>query len=76
MENQMLPAAQKLLTVAETAVLLRVSRPTIYRWAASGYLPSIQYGQPRAEGETRRGGAIRIPRSAVDALLALEDEAA
>lgn len=72
----MLPAAPKLLTVAETAVLLRVSKPTIYRWAASGYLPSIQYGQPRVEGEARRGGAIRIPRSAVDALLALEDEAA
>lgn len=65
----MLPAAKKLLTVAETAVLLRVSKPTIYRWAASGYLPSIQYGQPRVEGETRRGGAIRIPSSAVQELL-------
>lgn len=65
----MLPAAQKLLTVAETAKLLRVSKPTVYRWAASGYLPSIQYGQPRAEGETRRGGAIRIPEAAVTAYL-------
>jgi excisionase family DNA binding protein len=70
----MLPVAQKLLTVAETAVLLRVSKPTVYRWAASGYLPSIQYGQPRVEGETRRGGAIRIPSSAVEELLALTDE--
>lgn len=67
----MLPAAQKLLTVAETAVLLRVSKPTVYRWAASGYLPSIQYGQPRADGDTRRGGAIRIPEAAVLAYLNL-----
>jgi excisionase family DNA binding protein len=65
----MLPAAQELLTVAETAKLLRVSKPTVYRWAASGYLPSIQYGQPRVEGESRRGGAIRIPSSAVEVLL-------
>jgi excisionase family DNA binding protein len=72
----MLPAAKKLLTVAETAVLLRVSKPTVYRWAASGYLPSIQYGQPRIEGETRRGGAIRIPGSAVEDLLALTAEEA
>ncbi|NEA52387.1 helix-turn-helix domain-containing protein [Streptomyces sp. SID10815] len=72
----MLPAAPKLLTVAETAKLLRVSKPTIYRWAASGYLPSIQYGQPRAEGETRRGGAIRIPSSAVEELLTLAAEEA
>jgi excisionase family DNA binding protein len=70
----MLPAAKKLLTVAETAKLLRVSKPTVYRWAASGYLPSIQYGQPRVEGESRRGGAIRIPIGAVEALLALTAE--
>ncbi|MFJ9101333.1 helix-turn-helix domain-containing protein [Streptomyces sp. NPDC102405] len=55
--------------MAETAKLLRVSKPTVYRWAASGDLPSIQYGQPRAEGETRRGGAIRIPEAAVLAYL-------
>jgi excisionase family DNA binding protein len=67
----MLPAAQKLLTVAETAKLLRVSKPTVYRWAASGHLPSIQYGQPRVEGEIRRGGAIRIPEAAVLAYLDL-----
>jgi excisionase family DNA binding protein len=72
----MLPAAQKLLTVAEAADLLRVSKPTVNRWAASGYLPSIQYGQPRVEGESRRGGAIRIPSSVVDELLALNQEAA
>ncbi|WPO74004.1 helix-turn-helix domain-containing protein [Streptomyces sp. KN37] len=70
----MLPAAPKLLTVAETATLLRVSKPTVYRWAASGYLPSIQYGQPRVEGESRRGGAIRIPSSAVQELLDLATE--
>jgi excisionase family DNA binding protein len=72
----MLPAAQKLLTVKETAVELRISEPTVYRWIANGDLPAIRYGQPRAEGDSRRGGAIRIPRSAVEALLALEEEAA
>jgi excisionase family DNA binding protein len=72
----MLPAAHKLLTVAETAKLLRISKPTVYRWVASGDLPSIQYGQPRAEGETRRGGAIRIPSSAVKELLSVTAEEA
>jgi excisionase family DNA binding protein len=64
----MLPAAEELLTVRETAVLLRISRKTAYRWIASGYLPAIQYGQPRAEGETRRGGAIRVLRSVAEDL--------
>ncbi|MFE9736132.1 helix-turn-helix domain-containing protein [Streptomyces sp. NPDC005863] len=59
----------------ETAVLLRVSKQTVYRWAASGDLPSIQYGQPRAEGDTRRGGAIRIPKDVVMALLTAEEVA-
>ncbi len=67
----MLPAAQKLLTVREAAVVLRVSKPTIYRWIACGELPAIRYGQPRAEGDARRGGAIRIPEGAVMAYLEL-----
>lgn len=71
----MLPSAQVLLTVRETAALLRVSKQTVYRWAASGDLPSIQYGQPRAEGDTRRGGAIRIPKDVVMALLTSEEVA-
>lgn len=65
----MLPAAQKLLTVREAAAALRVSKPTIYRWIDAGDLPAIRYGQPRAEGDTRRGGAIRIPEAAVLAYL-------
>ncbi|MFI5769620.1 helix-turn-helix domain-containing protein [Streptomyces sp. NPDC051658] len=65
----MLPAAQELLTVKETAVALRISEPTIYRWIANGDLPAIRYGQPRTEGDSRRGGAIRIPKDVVMALL-------
>jgi excisionase family DNA binding protein len=72
----MLSAAHKLLTVKETAVELRVSEPTVYRWIACGDLPSIRYGQTRVAGDTRRGGAIRIPRSAVEALLVLTEEVA
>jgi excisionase family DNA binding protein len=65
----MLPASQPLLTVQEAAVALRVSKPTIYRWIAQGDLPAIRYGQPRPEGDARRGGAIRIPEAAVLAYL-------
>ncbi|WP_438489541.1 helix-turn-helix domain-containing protein [Streptomyces sp. S186] len=68
----MLPAAQKLLTVGEAAATLRVSKPTIYRWIANGELPAIRYGQPRPEGDARRGGAIRIPKDAVLECLSLE----
>lgn len=65
----MLPASSSLLTVREAAAALRVSKPTIYRWIANGELPAIRYGQPRPEGDARRGGAIRIPESAVHAYL-------
>ncbi|MCX5158110.1 helix-turn-helix domain-containing protein [Streptomyces sp. NBC_00264] len=53
----------------ETAVALRISEPTVYRWIANGDLPAIRYGQPRPEGDARRGGAIRIPKGVVMALL-------
>ncbi|MEV5944726.1 helix-turn-helix domain-containing protein [Streptomyces sp. NPDC051994] len=65
----MLPTGPKLLTVREVAAALRVSIPTIYRWVATGELPSIRYGQERADDELKRGGAIRIPESAVTPLL-------
>jgi excisionase family DNA binding protein len=68
----MLPASQPLLTVQEAADALRVSKPTIYRWIAQGDLPAIRYGQPRPEGDVRRGGAIRIPEAAVLAYLDFE----
>ncbi|MFK8850464.1 helix-turn-helix domain-containing protein [Streptomyces sp. Ac-502] len=71
----MLPAAQELLTVKETAAVLRVSEPTVYRWIANGDLPAIRYGQPRAEGDTRRGGAIRIEKDVVMALRSSEEVA-
>ncbi|MFC9987838.1 helix-turn-helix domain-containing protein [Streptomyces cyaneofuscatus] len=63
----MLPASPKLLTVHEAAAVLRVSKPTIYRWIASGDLPAVRYGKPRPDGDVRRGGAIRIPEAAVTA---------
>jgi excisionase family DNA binding protein len=72
----MLPASQPLLTVQEAAVALRVSKPTIYRWIAQGDLPAIRYGQPRPEGDARRGGAIRIPEAAVLAYLDFAPEEA
>lgn len=72
----MLPAAEELLTVREAAAALRVSKPTIYRWIAAGDLPAIRYGQPRAEGDARRGGAIRVPKGAVMACLEIASEAA
>lgn len=68
----MLPASQTLLTVREAAVALRVSKPTIYRWIANGELPAIRYGKPRADGDARRGGAIRIPEAAVTAYLSID----
>jgi excisionase family DNA binding protein len=63
----MLPASPNLLTVREAAEVLRVSKPTVYRWIANGELPAIRYGQPRPEGDPRRGGAIRIPEAVVQA---------
>ncbi|MFD9564389.1 helix-turn-helix domain-containing protein [Streptomyces sp. NPDC059994] len=65
----MLPNGPKLLTVREVAAALRVSIPTIYRWVATGSLPSIRYGQESVADEQKRGGAIRIPESAVTPLL-------
>jgi excisionase family DNA binding protein len=45
------------LTVAEAAVLWRVSAPTVYRHVAAGRVPHIRVGG--------RDGPIRIPASAV-----------
>lgn len=65
----MLPTGPKLLTVREVAAALRVSIPTIYRWVATGEMPSIRYGREGADDQSKRGGAIRIPESAVTPLL-------
>ena len=45
------------LTVAEAAVLWRVSVPTVYRHVAAGRVPHIRVGG--------KDGPIRIPASAV-----------
>ena len=42
--------ARRLLTVAEVAHELRVTRSTAYRWARDGQLPTI-----------RVGGTVRVP---------------
>jgi len=34
----------QLLSVEEAASFLRVSTPTIYRWAREGFIPSIKVG--------------------------------
>lgn len=65
----MLPDNSGLLTVQEVAAALRVSKPTVYRWIANDEMRAIRYGRERPEGDTRRGGAIRVPKSEVDSRL-------
>ncbi|MBX3312438.1 MAG: helix-turn-helix domain-containing protein [Microbacteriaceae bacterium] len=48
----------RLLTVAEVADMMRVSKMTVYRMANSGELPAIRFGR-----------SYRIPASAVDSFL-------
>jgi excisionase family DNA binding protein len=45
----------KLLTVAEVAKIMRLSKMTIYRMVNSGTLPALKVGR-----------SIRVPQSAVD----------
>jgi excisionase family DNA binding protein len=47
-----------LLTVAEVADMMRVSRMTVYRMVHSGELPAIRFGR-----------SYRIPAAAVEDLL-------
>lgn len=51
---------ERLLTAAEVADLLRVSRATVYRWVDDGRLPAIQLG----------GRTIRFNPRAIDHFLA------
>ncbi|MET9372258.1 helix-turn-helix domain-containing protein [Streptomyces griseoflavus] len=53
-------AAPVLLTVAETASIMRVSKMTIYRLVQSGHLPSIRSGPSGPSGRS-----FRIPEAAV-----------
>lgn len=48
----------ELLTVAEVAAALRVSKMTVYRKVHEGELPSVQFGR-----------SFRIPASAVEAYM-------
>jgi excisionase family DNA binding protein len=48
----------KLLTVAEVAAILRLSKMTVYRMVNSGALPALKVGR-----------SVRIPEHVVDAYL-------
>jgi excisionase family DNA binding protein len=53
---------EQLLSVAEIAMLLGCSAPTVRRWIHEGHLTARKIAPGRA-------GLVRIPRSAVDELL-------
>jgi excisionase family DNA binding protein len=52
---------EQLLSVADVAMLLGCSAPTVRRWIHEGHLAARKIGPGRA-------GLVRIPRSAVDDL--------
>jgi excisionase family DNA binding protein len=49
------PQPPNLLTVAEVAAMMRVSKMTVYRLVHDGRLPALQVGR-----------SFRIPRAAID----------
>jgi len=53
---------EQLLTVAEVAMLVGCSAPTVRRWIHEGHLAARKIGPGRA-------GLVRIERSALDELL-------
>ena len=55
--------APQFYMVAEVAELTRVSRMTVYRMVHSGELPAVRFGS-----------SYRVPKSAIDALLGVQDE--
>ena len=55
--------APQFYTVAEVAELTRVSRMTVYRMVHSGEFPAVRFGS-----------SYRVPKSAIDALLGVQDE--
>jgi len=56
--TQPIGAGLNLLTVAEVATLLRVSKMSVYRLIHSGELEAVRFGR-----------SFRVPNSAVDAYL-------
>lgn len=64
-----LPQPPPTLSAREAATAFDVHISTIYRWIDDGLLEVIRPGRPKQEGRKARGGAIRIPESAVIAKL-------
>ena len=58
-----------MLRVKEVADRLGVHPATVYRWIEEGELEAVRYGKPYARGNKRRGGAIRVPESALEGRL-------
>lgn len=60
-----------MLRVKEVAKRLGVHPATVYRWIKDGHLEAVRYGKPQIVGATapRRGGAIRIPETALTAFV-------
>ncbi len=61
----MVELKDELLTVAEAAALLKVTRHTIYRWISEGRLPAVRYSRRvlrvrRGDMEARRSGIRSI----------------
>lgn len=54
-----------MLRVKEVADRLGVHPATVYRWIEQGELEAVRYGKPCARGSKKRGGAIRVPESAL-----------
>ena len=55
--------APQFYTVAEVAELTRVSRMTVYRMVHAGELPAVRFGS-----------SYRVPKTAIDAMLGVEDD--
>lgn len=60
-----------MLRVKEVAQRLNVHPATVYRWIEAGQLEAVRYGKAVVAGAKGRrgGGAIRIPNSAIAALV-------
>ena len=67
----MVELKDELLTVAEAAARLKVTRHTIYRWIAEGRLPAVRYSarvlrvRPGDLIEVRPGGSGRMGKPAM-----------
>lgn len=55
-----------MLRVKEVADRLGVHPATVYRWIEQGELKAVRHGKPYTPGSKKRGGAIRVPESALE----------